>query len=230
MKSMNKNFRKNIFIKVVIRFVFAILFIGVLLFVPAGTFHYFNGWLFMAGLFIPMMIILGYLLLHDPELLEKRMKMKEKEKEQKRYIRISLLLYLAAYVVPGLDYRFHWSEVPLWLVFLSFVIMIGGYFMFIAVMLQNRYASRVVEIQQEQQLIDTGLYAIVRHPMYLAATILFFASVLVLGSWYALLPMAAIPVLLGYRIKNEEKVLINGLPGYTEYMQKVRYRMVPFVW
>jgi len=156
--------------------------------------------------------------------------MKEKEKEQKKYIRISLLLYLAAYIVPGLDYRFHWSEVSLWLVFLSFVIMIGGYFMFIAVMLQNRYASRVVEIQQEQQLIDTGLYAIVRHPMYLAATILFFASVLVLGSWYALLPMAAIPVLLGYRIKNEEKVLINGLRGYTEYMQKVRYRMVPFVW
>jgi protein-S-isoprenylcysteine O-methyltransferase Ste14 len=223
-------YRKNILAKVLIRFILAFVVIGLLIFVPAGTIEYFNGWLFIAGLLLLMTFALTFLFSRDPELLEKRMNLKEKEKEQKKYVKLSLLLFVIAYIIPGLDYRFNWSEVPLWLVWVSFVFMIAGYAMFIVVMFQNRYASRVIEIQNEQRLIDTGLYSVVRHPMYLAATILYLASSLVLGSYYALIPMSFLPFLLAFRIINEEKVLLNGLPGYKEYLKKVRYRLIPFIW
>jgi len=177
-----------------------------------------------------MIFALIYLIIKDPELLEKRINLKEKEKEQKKYVKLSVLLYIVAYVIPGLDFRFGWSDVPLWLVLVSLVMMLCGYAMFMIVMLQNRYASRVIEIQKEQKLIDTGLYSIVRHPMYLAATILYLASSLVLGSYYTLIPMAILPFLLGYRILNEEKILLKGLPGYEKYKEKVKYRMIPFIW
>lgn len=216
--------------KILIRVFFAIIFIGVLIFVPAGNIRFLNGWLFISGIFLPMTFTLIYFYTKDPELLEKRMNIKEKEDAQKKYLKLSLILFVAAYIIPGLDYRFHWSEVPMWLVLVALVIMICGYIMFIVVMKQNRYASRVIEIQHEQKLIDTGLYSLVRHPMYTAATILYLSSVLVLGSYYALIPMLLLPFLLALRINNEEKVLIQGLPGYEEYMKRVKYRMIPLIW
>ena len=225
----NQSGNKLLF-KVAIRIIFALVFMGILIFVPAGTMKFFNGWLFIAGLIVPMTFTLIFLYKRDPELLEKRMNIKEKEDAQKKYIKFSILLYIVAYIMPGLDYRFHWSDVPMWLVVVALVIMIGGYAMFIVVMMQNRYASRIIEIQHEQKLIDTGLYSVVRHPMYLAATILYLASSFVLGSYYALIPMFLLPFLLAFRIINEEKVLLQGLPGYEAYMKKVKYRMIPLIW
>ena len=222
--------RRKILLKVLIRFFLVFIFIGILLFVPAGSLKYFNGWLFIAGLLIPMTFALIYLYINDPELLEKRINLKEKEDAQKKYIKLSIIFYIVVYIIPGLDYRFNWSNVPMWLVLVSLTVMICGYVMFIIVMLQNRYASRVIEIQNEQKLIDNGLYSIVRHPMYLSATILYLPSSIVLGSYFALIPMLLLPFLLAFRIKNEEKVLSEGLPGYEEYMKKVRYRMIPFIW
>lgn len=224
------DFRRTILLKAIIRLFLAFIFIIMVIFIPAGTVRYFNGWLFIAGLLIPMTFALTYLFFKDPELLEKRINLKEKEEEQKKYVKLSFLLFVIANIIPGLDFRFGWSNVPLWLVLVSLAFMISGYIMFIMVMLQNRYASRVIEIQKEQKLIDSGLYSIVRHPMYLAATILYLSSSLVLGSFYALIPMALLPFLLGYRIINEEKVLINGLQGYDKYIKKVKYRMIPFFW
>jgi len=224
------NFRKKILPKVLLRLFLAYLLIGILIFLPAGTMKFLNGWLFTAGLLIPMTFAMTFLLFRDPELLEKRVNLKEKEEEQKKYVKYSILLFVIAYIIPGLDYRFQWSTVPLWLVVISLLFMLAGYIMFIVVMLQNRYASRVIEIQNEQKLIDSGLYSVVRHPMYLAATILYMSSSLVLGSYYALIPMSVLPFLLAFRIVNEEKVLMTGLPGYEEYTRKVKYRMIPFIW
>jgi protein-S-isoprenylcysteine O-methyltransferase Ste14 len=223
-------YRRKILPKVLSRFFLGFVILMMLIFVPAGTIDFLNGWLFVAGLLIPMTFALSYLLFKDPELLEKRVNLKEKEEAQKYYVKLSILLYIIGYIIPGLDYRYHWSSVPIWLVLIAFILMIGGYMMFIVVMLQNRYASRVIEIQNEQKLIDTGLYSIVRHPMYLAATILYLSSALVLGSAYTLIPMSVLPVLLAFRIKNEEKVLLTGLPGYKEYTMRVKHRMIPFIW
>jgi len=232
---MNSNVTTNesrikILLKVLIRFFLVFIFIGILIFLSAGTLKFFNGWLFIAGLLIPMTFTLIYLLIKDLELLEKRMKIKETENAQKKYIKLSILLFVIAYIIPGLDFRFKWSSVPMWLVMVSLIIMICAYIGFIIVMLQNRYASRVIEIQNEQKLIDTGLYSFVRHPMYLSASILYIASSLVLGSYYTLIPMLLLPFLLSYRIKNEEKVLLKGLSGYEEYTKRVKYRMLPFIW
>jgi protein-S-isoprenylcysteine O-methyltransferase Ste14 len=225
-----REMRKRIIFKAFFRFMTAIVFILLLIFIPAGTVNYPNGWIFITGILIPMIFVLIYLYIKDPELLEKRINLDEKEKEQKKYVRLSLILFIIAYIIPGLDFRFGWSNVPLWLVYVSLIFMIGGYLMFIAVILQNRYASRVIEIQKEQKVIDTGLYSVVRHPMYMAATILYLSSSLVLGSFYALIPIALIPFLLGYRIINEEKVLLRGLQGYDGYVKKVKYRMIPYIW
>lgn len=228
--SVKKAFRRRIFFQALLRFFLGFIFLFALVFIPAGTIRYMNGWLFTAGLMVPMIFAFAYLIINDPELLEKRINLKEKEKEQKKYVKLSIMLFVFAFIIPGLDFRFGWSHVPLWLVITALILMIAGYIMFITVMLQNRYASRVIEIQDEQKLIDTGLYSVVRHPMYSAATLLYLSSTLVLGSWYSLLPMVLLPFLLGYRIVNEEKVLINGLPGYENYRKKVKYRLIPFVW
>jgi len=226
----NRTLRNRIFIKAILRFFAGFVFISLLIFLPAGTIHFPNGWLFITGLLLPMIFTLTLLAGKDPELLEKRINLKEREAEQKKYVKLSILIFVIAYIIPGFDYRFGWSDVPLWLVLASLALMLAGYAMFIIVMIQNRYASRVIEIQKEQKLIDTGLYSVVRHPMYLAATILYLSSSLVLGSYYALIPMAILPFLLGYRIINEEKVLQKGLPGYDKYMGRIKYRMIPYIW
>jgi protein-S-isoprenylcysteine O-methyltransferase Ste14 len=179
---------------------------------------------------IVLFFVLILLSVKDPDLLAKRLNTKEREKPQKIYVLFSIFICLITYVIPGLDFRFHWSRVPILLVWLSAAGMLTGYFLFVVVMRQNSYASRVIEIQQGQKLIDTGLYSVVRHPMYMAATLLFGFSPLVLGSFYGLLPAVFIPIALVIRIMNEEKVLREGLPGYEAYMQKVRFRLIPYIW
>jgi len=223
-------FQPELIFQAIIKYISALLFVGLLLFVPAGSFKFWNAWVFMGALFIPMIFVMVYLIIKDPELMQKRMKVQEKEKTQKIYVVLSIIVFIITYAIPGLDFKYHWSNVPLWLVMVATVIMIVGYFMFFLVMKQNSYASRVIEIQKGQKLIDTGLYSVVRHPMYFSALILFCFSTLVLGSYYALIPMMLIPLLLVIRILNEEKVLKNNLMGYEAYMKKIKYRLIPLIW
>jgi protein-S-isoprenylcysteine O-methyltransferase Ste14 len=229
-EQMATNSDKELITKTLTRYLLALVFVGAMIFIPAGSLRFINGWLYIGAFFIPMSFVVIYLLLNDPELLAKRLKTDEKEKPQKLYLVLSLIVSVLTFVIPGLDYKNHWSSVPVWLVILSTVLMLAGYLMFFVVMRQNSYASRVIEIQEKQKLIDTGLYSLVRHPLYLSATIFYFFTPLVLGSFYAMIPMIFIVGLLIMRIKNEEKVLLKGLDGYGEYMKKVKYRILPFIW
>ncbi len=220
----------GLFLSVSSRMTLGAVAIGALLFGPAGSFNYWNGWLFMAALFIPMTFALIYLYGKDRSLLEKRMRTDEKERAQKAYVKLSLLWCVIFFALPGFDHRFGWSHVPAWLVVVSVAVMDFGYVLFIVAMVQNRFASRVIEIQTDQRVIDTGLYSVVRHPMYMAASIMFMPCPLVLGSYYGLIPAVLLPVLLVYRILNEEKVLNASLAGYNEYTCRVRFRLIPSVW
>jgi len=212
------------------RFILSLLIVVIILFIPAGSLSYWNGWLYLTALFVPMLFALIYLIIKDPVLLQKRMNIKEKDEAQKRYVKVSIIFLIITFIIPGLDYRFKWSDVPQWLVILAAIVMVLGYIMFVIVMMENSYASRVIEIQPNQKLIDHGLYSIIRHPMYLAASILYGASPIVLGSYYAMIPMMLLPIILAYRIINEEKLLIEGLEGYKDYMKKVKYRLIPHIW
>lgn len=207
-----------------------LLLIGGILFALAGTFRYWQAWLFVAALAIPLAMTLVFLLRKNPALLEKRMNLKEPRKEQRKIILVSGMFMLLGFFMPGLDYRYQWSDVPIWLIVVSVIVFECSYAMVVAVFAQNSYASRVVEIQEGQQLIDTGLYAIIRHPMYLASIILYLSIPLVLGSYYAVIPMALSCLELIARIKDEEEMLKEGLAGYTAYTQRVKYRLLPYVW
>ena len=220
----------KLLLSAIIKFSFGIIFVGLLLFLPAGTFNYFNAWLFMSLLFIPMFILGIFLFIKSPELLEKRLNAKEKEKTQKGVVGFSAILFLASFLIAGFDYRFDWSEIPMWCVILASVILLVSYGMYAEVMRENIYLSRTIEVQENQKVIDTGLYGIIRHPMYAVTIWLFLAIPIVLGSWWALLCMAPYPFLIAIRILNEEKVLENNLSGYKEYKEKVKYRLVPFIW
>jgi len=227
---MNDKIRSKLLQKTIRTYFMALLFTGLIIFLPACTLKFWNGWLYIGTLFIPMFFVLVYLWVKNPDLLEKRLKTREKEETQKTYLVLSIVVLFATYIIPGLDFQFHWSAVPLWLVLVSTGIVLCGYILFFAAMNQNTYASRVVEVQENQKLIETGLYAVVRHPMYLAGLILYGFSPLVLCSYVALIPMLFLPVLLVIRIRNEEKVLSDGLAGYKEYMKKVKYRLIPYIW
>ena len=220
----------KLLLSAIIKFSFGIIFVGLLLFLPAGTFNYFNAWLFMSLLFIPMFILGIFLFIKSPELLEKRLNAKEKEKTQKGVVGFSAILFLASFLIAGFDYRFDWSVIPMWCVILASVILLVSYGMYAEVMRENIYLSRTIEVQENQKVIDTGLYGIIRHPMYTVTIWLFLAIPIVLGSWWALLCMAPYPFLIAIRILNEEKVLENNLSGYKEYKAKVKYRLVPFIW
>ena len=222
--------RGRLIIKAAIRFPMALVMMGAVFFIPAGGFHYWNAWLLLGTLAVIGLFIGTYLVLNDPELLVKRMRSKEKEKQQKSYIVLSILSFGGSFLICGVDFRFHWSGVPLWLVFTGLFFLVSGFVLFFFVMKQNRYASRVVEIQEHQKVIDTGLYSVVRHPMYLCVLIIYPALPFVLGSYYALIPMALIPFILVLRIRNEEQVLKAGLEGYEEYTKRVKYRLIPFIW
>ena len=201
-----------------------------MLFVPAGTLAYRGAWLFIALLFTPILVMGVVLFIKNPELLRKRLEMKEREKEQQHVVALSGLLLVTSFIVAGLDHRFGWSHVSNAIVVIASAILLVGYALYVEVLRENVYLSRVVEVQEEQRVIDTGLYSIVRHPMYFAVTLLYLAIPLVLGSWWALLVLSPCILLLTARIKNEELVLHQGLPGYTDYTKRVRYRMIPWIW
>lgn len=214
----------------IIKLASGIAIIVLLLFLPAGTFNYPNAWLFCALLFIPMLIVGIILYIKDPEMLKKRLNGKEKEKEQKGVIIASALIFVVSFALAGLSFRFGWLRMPKWVIIAASVLLLAAYGMWAEVMRENAYLSRTVEIQENQKVVDTGLYGIVRHPMYAAALLLYIAMPLVLGSVIsAAVSLLLIPVLAA-RINNEEKVLEAGLEGYTEYKKKVKYRLVPFIW
>lgn len=204
--------------------------VAALLFLPAGTFHYWNAWLFMGILFVPMAIAGVVLLRKSPALLIKRLSTKEQETEQKAVIALSSLMFVGGFVVAALDFRFGWSYVPVWAVIAAAGMLLIGYGLFAEVLRENAYLSRVVEVQENQTVIDTGLYGMVRHPMYFATLLLYLSMPIVLGSLWAFLVFLMYPLLLVKRIRNEEALLEKELTGYREYRQKVRYRLIPFIW
>jgi len=220
---------KKLVLSAIIRFSIGIIVLGLFLFLSGGI-RYWNAWLYLITLAVAIFFFGLYLYIKDKELLQKRLHSKEKEKEQKAYTFFAGLSFLATFVICGLDFRFGWSYVPFAVVIITFVIMLVGFGLFVLTLTYNRFASRTIEIQNEQKVIDTGIYALIRHPMYTAAVLMFFSSPLVLGSYYAAIPMLLFLVGIIMRIRNEEKILSNGLEGYTEYMKKVRYRLMPFIW
>ncbi len=212
------------------KYIMGLLLVGVMLFLPAGGFDYGYGWLFIGLLFIPMLILGIVLLIKSPHLLQKRLDAKEKENTQKGVVAVSGLLFVAGFVVAGLDHRFGWSYVPVWVVVLASVILLISYALYGEVMRENAYLSRTIEVQEGQKVVDTGLYGIVRHPMYAVTVWLFLSIPLVLGSLWSLLCFAPYLVVIVVRILNEEKVLEAELAGYTDYQRRVKYRLFPFVW
>jgi protein-S-isoprenylcysteine O-methyltransferase Ste14 len=212
------------------RYLMALLALAAMFFIPAGTLAYWEAWLYLGILFIPMAFVMIYLIKNDPELLERRMRFRERETTQKRVIGFSWIFFLLAFLIPGFDERFDWSYVPVWVVLAAAVVVLLGYGMVIWVFRENRYASRVIEVAQGQQVIDTGPYAVVRHPMYSGSILLYTFSPLVLGSWWAVIPAAMIIPTLVARILNEEQILVKDLPGYSAYRERVRFRLMPLVW
>lgn len=211
------------------KFLVGLVFVGALLFIPAGGFDYMNGWLFIGLLFVPMLILGVILFVKAPKLLEKRLDAKEKESTQKGVVAVSGLMFLGGFIVAGLDYRFDWSNVPMWVVITASAILLISYGLYAEVMRENAYLSRTIEVQEGQKVVDSGLYGIVRHPMYAVTIWLFLSIPVVLGSWWSLLCfLPYIPVIIT-RIINEEKVLENGLEGYSDYKKRVKYRLIPFI-
>ena len=212
------------------KFLSGLFWVGAMLFWPAGGFDYLNGWLFCGLLFVPILILGAVLFVKSPDLLRKRLDSREKEKTQQGVIAWSGLFFFVGFVLAGLDHRFGWSHVPTWLVITAAAILLISKALYAEVMRENAYLSRKVEVQEGQHVVDTGLYGIVRHPMYAVTLWLFLSIPLVLGSWYALICFAVYPILIVVRLLNEEKVLTEGLEGYAEYKKKVRYRLIPFIW
>lgn len=217
-------------ISALIKFTVGLALVGLLLFLPAGTLSYANGWLFIGLLFLPMLLLGIVLLIRSPKLLEKRLGAKEKENTQKGVVAASGLLFIAGFAVAGLDFRFGWSKMPLWVVIAASVVLLISYALYAEVMRENAYLSRTVEVREGQKVVDTGLYGIVRHPMYAVTVWLFLSIPVVLGSWWACLCFLPYTPLIVIRIINEEKLLTEELEGYAEYKKRVRYRLLPFIW
>ena len=220
----------KLFFNALEKYVMGMLFVALLVFWPAGSLQFWNGWLFMGILFIPMFFLGAVLLWKAPELLKKRLNAKEKMSDQQGVVAVSGLMFLAGFIVAGLDYRFGWSVMPKWVVIVATVIFLISYGLYGEVMRENEYLSRTIEVQAGQKVIDTGLYGIVRHPMYMVTMWLFLSIPLVLGSWYAFILFVAYPAVIAVRIRGEEKLLEAELAGYKEYKKKVKYRMIPFIW
>ena len=213
-----------------IKLLMGLVLVGLLIFLPAGTMEYPGGWLLMAVLFVPMLIAGVVMALCSPELLKKRLNAKEKEDEQKSVVAMSGILFVAAFVVAGLNYRYSWIVMPSWAVWSAVVLFLLSYAMYAEVMRENAYMSRTIEVQEGQKVVDTGLYGVVRHPMYSATILMFLSMPLVLGSLPSFVIMLMYIPLIVKRIRNEEKVLLRGLEGYDGYCKRVRYRLLPFVW
>ena len=222
--------KKSLLTQALTKFSIGVILMGVLIFVPAGSLRFWQGWLLMGILFVPMFIAGLVMLAKNPDLLRKRLNAKEEEKEQKTVVALSGLLFIAAFVVAGLNWRFQWIVLPDWAVWTAAAVFLACYLLYAEVLRENTYLSRTIEVQENQKVVDTGLYGIVRHPMYMATTLLFLAMPLVLASPISFLILLLYIPLIAKRIRNEESVLEEGLEGYKEYKTKVRYRMIPFVW
>lgn len=222
--------RLQLLARAVAVYVFTALLLSVLLFLPAGTVHYPGAQRLMALLLIPMLVLGTVLFFRAPALLEKRLNSKEKEAVQTGVIAASALMFVLAFVLAGLDFRFGLTHVPGWLVNLACVLLLASYALYAEVMRENAFLSRTVEVQENQKVIDTGLYGVVRHPMYAVTLVLFLSMPLVLGSWLSLAVLLAYPFIIAARIRDEERVLMEGLPGYADYTQRVRWRLIPFIW
>lgn len=220
----------KLFFQAIIKFILGVLVIGLLLFIPANTINYWNGWLFIGLLFIPMFIAGIILMVKNPELLKKRLNAKETENEQKKVIAFSGIMFVVGFIIAGLNYRYSWIVIPNVVVIISAVLFILAYILYAEVLRENTYLSRTIEVQQNQKVIDTGLYGIVRHPMYFATILLFLSMPLILGSIFSFVIFLMYPFIIAKRIRNEEKVLEKNLVGYSEYKNKVKYKIIPFVW
>ena len=220
----------KLFFQAIIKFVLGVLIIGALLFIPANTIYYWNGWLFMGLLFVPMFIAGIILMLKNPELLKKRLNAKEKENEQKQVVAFSGLMFLVGFIIAGLNYKYNWIIIPNIVVIVSSILFILAYILYAEVLRENTYLSRTIEVQENQKVIDTGLYGIVRHPMYAATILLFLTMPLILGAAQSFIIFLVYPIIISKRIKNEEKILEKELLGYTEYKNKVKYKVIPFIW
>ena len=220
----------KLFIQAVTKFSLGVILIGLLIFLPAGTLSFFNGWLFMGLLFVPMFIAGIVMILKNPELLKSRLDAKEKQKEQDLVVKLSGLMFLAGFIVAGLGFRFGWYTLPKGVVIGASVVFILAYILYAEVLRENTYLSRTIQVQQNQKVVDTGLYGIVRHPMYAATLLLFLSMPLVLGSVYSFLIFLVYPFIIAKRIRHEEEFLEKELNGYAEYKAKEKYRMIPFIW
>ena len=220
----------KLLIEALTKFTCGLLLVGLLIFLPAGTLSYTYGWLLVGLLFGPMLIAGFVMLSKSPEFLKKRLDAKEKQGTQKGVVAFSGLMFIVGFVVAGLDFRFGWSKMPLWGTIVASALFLVAYALYAEVMRENAYLSRTIKVEQGQTVVDTGLYGIVRHPMYAVTLLLFLAMPLVLGSWYALIVFAFYPAIIIVRLKDEEALLTKELPGYAQYKQKVKYRLIPFIW
>ena len=220
----------KLFISAITKFLLGFILVGLLVFIPAGTLNYFNGILFMSLLFIPMFIAGIILMFKDPDLLKRRLNAREKENEQKEVVALSGLMFISGFIIAGLNYRFNWIVLPNIVIIISSIIFILAYILYAEVLRENTYLSRTIEVSKNQKVVDTGLYGIVRHPMYIITIALFLSIPLILGSIISFIIFLIYPFILIKRIKNEEEVLMKDLKGYKEYMNKVKYRLIPYIW
>lgn len=220
----------KLFFEAIFKFLLGVLLVGLLIFIPAGTINFFNGWLFMGLLFIPMFIAGIIMMVKSPNLLRSRLDAKEKENEQKMVVGLSGLMFLSGFILAGLNYRFNWLELSNIVVIISSIVFLLSYILYAEVLRENAFLSRTIKVEKKQKLIDTGLYGIVRHPMYLATIFLFLSMPLILGSLISFLVFLLYPFIIIKRLNNEEKVLEKDLKGYKEYKKKVKYKLIPFIW
>lgn len=220
----------KLFISAILKFLLGVLLVGALIFLPAGTLAFAGGWLLMGILFVPMFGAGIVMMIKNPMLLESRLDAKEKEREQNIVVKLSGLMFILGFVLAGLDFRFGWIKLPFIVNIVASVIFIVAYIIYAEVLRENTYLSRTIKVVEGQKVVSTGLYGIVRHPMYFATILLFMSMPLVLGSLVSFVVFLAYPIIIAKRIKNEEEVLLRELDGYSEYRQKVKYRMIPFIW
>ena len=220
----------KLFFEAIFKFLLGVLLVGLLIFIPAGTINFFNGWLFMGLLFIPMFISDIIMMIKSPNLLRSRLDAKEKESDQKMVVALSGLMFLSGFILAGLNYRFNWLELSNIVVIISSIVFLLSYILYAEVLRENAFLSRTIKVEKKQKLIDTGLYGIVRHPMYLATIFLFLSMPLILGSLISFLVFLLYPFIIIKRLNNEEKILEKDLKGYKEYKKKVKYKLIPFIW
>ena len=220
----------KMFFEAIIKFLLGVVLIGLLIFLPAGTLNYLNGWIFMGILFIPMLIAGIVMMIKNPKLLAARLNAKEKQKEQSIIIKLSGLMFIVGFILAGLDYRYKWLEMPQLVTYIACVLFLLAYLMWAEVLRENTYLSRTIKVEEDQHVVDTGLYSIVRHPMYTATIILFLSMPLVLGSLISFFVFLLYPVIIIFRIIHEEKFLEKELIGYKDYKKKVKWRIIPFIW